>query len=82
MGAELANPATGAVEVTPSDTADLATPARALYVGGAGNISLKTVGNSQTTVLFTAVPAGTVLPVRASRIMSTNTTATAIVALW
>ena len=82
MGAELANPATSAVVVTPSDSADLAEPCRAIYVGGTGNLAVKTLGNAAATVLFSAVPAGAVLPIRCSRIMSTNTTATLIVALW
>ena len=65
--------------VSPSDSADLVYVSRGLYVGGAGNITVIDMdGNS---VLFTAVPAGTILPIRAARVMSTGTTATAIVAL-
>lgn len=74
-------PAHAAVAVTPSDDNDLTVRARSLYVGGAGNVSvILTPGTSP--VLFTAVPAGTILPLHVSRVRSTGTTATAIVALW
>ena len=56
----------------------LTPPSRALYVGGAGNV-VATIGGA--TVTFVAVPAGSILPVRASSI-GTATTATQIVSLW
>ena len=65
--------------VTPSDSTDLTTLARAIYVGGAGNVVA--VQHDGTAVTFTGVPAGTVLPIAVRRINSTSTTATAIVAL-
>ena len=65
--------------VTPSDSTDLTTLARAIYVGGAGNVAA--VQHDGTAVTFTGVPAGTVLPIAVRRINATNTTATAIVAL-
>jgi hypothetical protein len=74
-------PATGAVAVTPNDSTvvDFA----ALYVGGAGNVTLTTLNASgaDADVLFTAVPAGSILPVHCSKVKSTGTTATAIVGL-
>lgn len=76
----LDSPATRAAAVTPSDGSDLATTARALWVGGAGNISLDTSGGD--TVTITGIKAGTLLPIRTARVRSTSTTATAIVALW
>ncbi len=66
--------------VTPSDTIAIkGGPARSLYVGGAGNL----VANNENgvAVTFTAVPAGSVLPIATTRVNSTSTTATAIVAL-
>lgn len=72
-------PKNRAVLVTPSDSADLARPALALYVGGAGNINLVTTGGD--TVLFTAVPVGTVLNLRIARVKATDTTATNLVAM-
>ncbi len=68
------------VAVTPSDSTDL-TGARAVYVGVTGNVALMALYDS-TAVTLTAVPAGTILPVRIKRVMSTNTTATSIVAIY
>lgn len=51
-----------------------------LYVGGAGNISVITIGGDQIT--FNSVPAGTVLPIQVRQVRSTSTTATLLNALW
>jgi hypothetical protein len=68
--------------VTPTDNANLALgPCRALWVGGAGNLAVITAGDT-AAVTLSAVPAGTIVPVRAQVVMSTNTTATLIVALY
>ena len=74
-----APPAMGAA-VTPDDANDLTTAARYLYVGGAGDVCLVTVGGS--TLTFKAVPVGTTLRVRTARVKVTGTTATQILALW
>lgn len=50
-----------------------------LYVGGAGNVSVITIGGD--TVVFNGVPAGTILPVQVHNLNSA-TTATLINALW
>lgn len=65
--------------VTASDTTLI--NCRAIFIGGAGNITISKDGSS-TGVLF-AVTAGQILPIMLSqgRIMSTGTTATGIVAL-
>ena len=77
-----AAPAVHAVAVTPSDTVDLVNVSRALYVGGAGDVKVNMLGG-ESAVVFTAVPAGTILPVRATRVWATTpgSAATAIVAL-
>lgn len=77
-------PAHGAVAVTPNNDTDLTTNTRGLYVGGAGNlvVVMASEANAATTVTFTGVAAGTVLPIRVRRVKSTNTTATSIVALY
>lgn len=73
--------ATGAVAVTPNDSADLpAGPARALYIGVTGNVAL-VPNRGGTSVTFVGVPSGTILPVQAYRVMATGTTATSILAL-
>jgi hypothetical protein len=68
-----------AVAVTPSDTEDLARTAhKGLYVGTTGNISVEMLGGG--TALFSSVPVG-ILPIAVTRVNSTDTTATNIVAL-
>jgi hypothetical protein len=65
-----------AAAVTPADGADLAFTGR-LWVGGAGNVSLDT--QYGTTVTFTGVAAGTLLPVLVRRVRAIGTTATNMV---
>jgi len=76
----LTSPADNAAAVTPNDSTDLAFTSRALYVGGAGNIVVTMAGGGDVT--FTAVPAGSILPIRVSRVKSTSTTATSIINLY
>jgi hypothetical protein len=67
-----------AIAITPSGD-DLAWPTRALWVGGAGDLSviMETSGN---TVVFPSVLAGTWMPIRVTRV-NAATTATNIVAV-
>lgn len=71
-------PATIAAAVTPSDTVDLTTAPRALYVGVSGDVKVNMLGSGAVT--FKAAPVG-VLPIRVSRVYATGTTATNILAL-
>lgn len=73
-------PANGAFAVTPDDNANLPNTARALYIGGAGNVAIVTRDGSATT--FENVPAGTTLRITVSQVKATGTTATAIVGLY
>lgn len=66
--------------VTPNDSTDLATIPKGIWVGTGGDVRLRGV-NSVADVTFKAVPSGFIIPVRASRILATGTTATDIVAL-
>lgn len=66
--------------ITPHDSTNLPGGCRAIYVGGAGNIAL--VGHDDVAVTFTGVLAGQILPCGAKRVNSTNTTATALVAIY
>lgn len=75
----LKSPADNAVAVTPSDSTDLDNVSRGIWVGGAGDISLITKGG--TTLTFVGAVAGTTIPIRASRIRATGTTATGLVAI-
>jgi hypothetical protein len=80
LRSENSAPAESAVSVTPSDSADLATLCRAIYVGGAGNLNLDMADG--TTIVFIGLSSGQILPVRAKRVRSTSTTATNIIALF
>jgi len=52
----------------------------ALYVGGAGNVSVITIGGD--TITFNGVLAGTTLPIQALQLRSSGTTATLINGMW
>lgn len=72
-------PIMGLVSVTPADGADLIPRlTRCLWVGGAGNVAVITADGDTVTIV--GVPAGTLLPIMVSRVLSTNTTATNILA--
>jgi hypothetical protein len=68
-----------AAVVTPHNATDFIKLPRAIWVGGAGNVACEFPSG---TVLIQGVPAGTLLPIRPSRINATNTTATLMVALF
>jgi hypothetical protein len=73
-------PAANAAAVTPHDSTNLSTTTRALWVGGAGDVAVEMLGSG--TIVLAGIPAGTLLPIRVTRVNSTNTDATDIVALW
>ena len=68
--------AVSAFAVVPSDTTVFAAT-RAVYVGVTGDIALRMSDGSLVTLV--AVPAGSLLPISADKIMATNTTATSMV---
>ncbi|MFC3631264.1 hypothetical protein ACFOM8_17650 [Paracoccus angustae] len=74
----LESPAARLAGVTPSDTADLAFPTRAIAVGTEGFVQLITIAGDTGRVF---VLPGAPFPIRARRILSTGTSATDIVAL-
>jgi hypothetical protein len=74
------SPLTNGVAVVPSDSADLSNVTRSLWVGTVGNVELILL--SGQSVVLMAVPSGTLLNVRASRVKSGSTTAADLVALW
>lgn len=72
--------AKGAFAVTPAATVFAnGVIARGLYIGGAGNVSVIT--QNGTTVVFSGVAAGQILPIAAAGVTITNTTATLILGL-
>jgi len=77
-------PAKDLIAITPTDGAgnQWAFPIRGIYVGGAGNISVRTLAGND--VLLTGVVAGTILQIAALRVNATTggaTTATNLVGL-
>lgn len=79
LGQAISSPAFHAAAITPHNSTNLDTVARAIYVGTTGNIVIVTPNDEVVT--FTSVPVG-ILPVMAKRINSTSTTASNLVALW
>lgn len=75
---DLNRPMSQGVAITKSDSVNLASPTRAVYVGGTGDISAVMGG---VEVIFKAVPVGTLLPISITRVNSTGTTATLLLAL-
>jgi hypothetical protein len=72
-------PANGGVAVTPDNDNDIpGIASRALYVGVSGDINV--VCGDGSALLFKNVPVG-ILPVKVARVLSTNTSASQIIAL-
>lgn len=79
MASTIITPYLKSTAITPHDSTDMAS-FDGIYVGGAGNVVVVDVNGTATT--FTAVPVGTILPVRGKRVNSTSTTATNLLALY
>ena len=62
--------------VTASDTTAL--DFQAVFVGGAGDVAIA-AEETGSAVTFAGMSAGTILPIKGKRVMSTNTTATNLV---
>lgn len=71
---------TKSAAISKDDNADLPTVARAIYIGGTGDLKVTTVGGS--TVTFAAVPVGVFDCVHVKKVFSTGTTATNMIALY
>ena len=91
--AGLESPADFFAAITPSDDTDLVHVARALWIQGeasgvspdraSGIVFYAVTVRSQTGQDATfIVPEGTMLPVRAKRVLATGTNAPGIIALW
>lgn len=79
MDGGLNGPCRHAAAVTPSDSTDLATHARCLFIGTGGDLKVVTVGGDEITF---CVLDGQMLPFMIKRVKATGTTATDIVAGW
>ena len=73
-------PANDAATITKSDSVNFTKTCRGIYCGVGGDIAVVTLDGSVVT--FVGVLGGTILPIRATRVNSTNTTASSMVALW
>ena len=71
-------PLTRAEAIVTSDT--VVKTYRAIYVGGAGNVSVEMVNGGVVT--FTAPPVGTVLRGHFKHVRATGTTATLLIGMW
>ena len=70
-----------AVVVVPSDvTLFVRGVCNGIYIGGAGNVTVLTEIGSVVT--FTAPPVGSIIPIRATRVNATATTATLMLAMY
>ena len=77
-----------AAAVVPHDV-NVIPATRKLYIGTVGDVKVvlqdnidSGIGDVEEPVTFVAVPAGTILPVRAVKVLATGTTATNIVAMY
>lgn len=76
-----ADPAVNYVAISKSDTVNFtAGICRAIYVGTAGNVVA--IRYDGTAVTFVGAAAGSILPIQAIRVNSTDTTASNMVALY
>jgi hypothetical protein len=78
LKADRASPAENAFSVTPHDTNDLQEVTKAVLIGVAGNLAV--IMKQGDAAITLPVPAG-YNPLRVSRVLVTNTTATGIVGL-
>lgn len=76
MSIMVTRPADKAVAITPSDSTDLTTPTRGIYVGVSGDLKVDLVGSG--TVTFVGLAAGIIHPIAAKRIYATGTDSTDI----
>ncbi len=72
--------ARGGFAVTPSNDADLPQQTRGLYVGTSGHLAVQLLAGD--SIVLKHVPGGTILPLRAVRVLATGTTAADIVGLF
>lgn len=79
-GGRSQSPAEGGYAITKSDTTVLEPPTRAVWVGGAGDLAVRYF--DQSTDTLKSVPAGTLLPIRVDKVLSTGTTATNISGMY
>lgn len=78
---EISSQARGAVAVSPSNTVDLTTYAKGLYIGTAGDLKILPVNNDDAAPVTLANHPVGYCPIQVRRVYSTGTTAGGIIAL-
>ena len=79
---DLDSPAAHSYAITSSNTANTTHTTRSVYVGETGTLVVELAGMaSGNTVTFTAIPAGTVLPLRVRK-MWANSTANSVIGMY
>lgn len=76
------DPYTNAAAITPSDSTDLTYVTRGIFVGDGGAKHIAVIMQDSGTVTFENVPTGTFLPIRVTRVKTTGTTASKLIAVW
>lgn len=76
----VSSPATRCFSIVPHATNDLPTVTKAFYVGGAGDVTLRAVGD-MADVTFKNIAAGSIIDVRVQAVRVAGTTATFLVGL-
>lgn len=72
-----------AYDVTPSDTADLPHGrCKAIYIGDAAAADVSVIMQGGQTATFSNLTPGVIHPIAVKRVLSTDTTATSILALY
>lgn len=66
--------------IIPDDNNDLAYVTRGIYIGSIGNIRIQPENGSPVT--FVGLVPGIILPVRATRVLATGTTASNLIAMY
>lgn len=76
----LSGPVENAFPISANDVTEFDSVTRALYIGQAGHVAVVMKGGQ--TVTFSNVPAGSLLPIRVTRVLATGTTAGLIIGLF
>ncbi len=76
---DLSGPAIDAVAITPSDSADLASPVRGIYVGTSGDVKVTLI--SGNAVVLKNLVAGVAHGLLVTRVWATGTSAANIVGI-
>lgn len=74
-------PATRAAAITPHDSNPLPDVTKAIYVGQSGDLTVRAARDAADHV-WRAVPAGSILPIRASHVRATGTSAASLLGLY